>query len=50
MQWYYSKNSMQLGPVSQAELLAKVASGEILRSDILLYALFVLVAVLGASA
>ena len=33
MQWYYSKNSMQLGPVEQAELLAKISSGEILRSD-----------------
>ena len=33
MQWYYSKNSMQLGPISQAELLSKINSGEVLRSD-----------------
>lgn len=33
MQWYYSKNSTQLGPVSDAELLTKLASGEVLRTD-----------------
>lgn len=33
MQWYYSKNSTQLGPLSQSELAAKIASGEVLLSD-----------------
>ena len=33
MQWYYSKNSTQLGPVSYAELRAKISSGEILPTD-----------------
>ena len=34
MQWYYSKNNTQLGPVPQDELMQKVASGEILASDL----------------
>jgi len=29
MQWYYSKNGVQLGPVGQAELRAKIATGEV---------------------
>jgi len=29
MQWYYSKNGIQLGPVEQGELTAKLAAGEI---------------------
>lgn len=33
MQWYYSKNTTQLGPVSQDELRAKLASGEVSLSD-----------------
>lgn len=33
MQWYYSKNAVQLGPVSLDELRAKLASGEVLSSD-----------------
>ena len=33
MQWYYSKNATQLGPVSEAELRAKLASGEIVGTD-----------------
>jgi len=33
MQWYYSKGAVQLGPVSEAELKAKIASGEITTSD-----------------
>jgi hypothetical protein len=33
MQWYYSKNSTQLGPVSEAEIRAKIASGEIGAAD-----------------
>lgn len=33
MQWYYSKNSMQMGPVDAAEIRAKLASGEISASD-----------------
>jgi hypothetical protein len=34
MQWYYSKNGTQLGPVEQAELIAKMASGEVAPSDL----------------
>jgi len=34
MQWYYSKNGTQLGPVSQAELSAKIASGEISATEL----------------
>lgn len=33
MQWYYSKNGSQLGPVEQGELLAKISSGEVAQSD-----------------
>ncbi len=33
MQWYYSKNSTQLGPVPDAELRAKLASGEVAGTD-----------------
>jgi hypothetical protein len=33
MQWYYSKNSAQLGPVSLDELRAKIAAGEVSGSD-----------------
>lgn len=34
MQWYYSKNGVQLGPVPQEEIRAKLASGEILPTDL----------------
>jgi len=34
MQWYYSKNGTQLGPVTQAELSAKIASGEISATEL----------------
>ena len=34
MQWYYSKNGMQMGPVSQADLMAKIASGEVAAMDL----------------
>jgi len=34
MQWYYSKNSTQLGPVAQSELISKLASGEVAPSDL----------------
>ncbi len=33
MQWYYSKNSTQLGPVSDAEFRGKLANGEIGAAD-----------------
>ncbi|MEO7100996.1 MAG: CD225/dispanin family protein [Luteolibacter sp.] len=33
MQWYYSKNGSQLGPVEQGELLAKISSGEVGQTD-----------------
>jgi hypothetical protein len=33
MQWYYSKNATQLGPVTDEELRAKLASGEVTASD-----------------
>ncbi len=33
MQWYYSKNATQLGPVSQDELRTKLASGEVSGTD-----------------
>lgn len=33
MQWYYSKNATQLGPVTDAELRSKLASGEVSTSD-----------------
>ena len=34
MQWYYSKNGTQLGPVEQGELIAKLSSGEVAASDL----------------
>jgi hypothetical protein len=34
MQWYYSKNGTQLGPVAQGELITKLASGEVSPSDL----------------
>lgn len=33
MQWYYSKNGTQLGPVAESELRAKLAAGEISQID-----------------
>ena len=33
MQWYYSKNTTQMGPVSADELRAKLASGEVTGTD-----------------
>lgn len=33
MQWYYSKGTTQLGPVSDPELRAKLASGEVSATD-----------------
>ena len=33
MQWYYSKNATQVGPVPDAELRAKIAAGEVTGSD-----------------
>lgn len=33
--WYYSKNGMQLGPLSQEELSLKVKGGEIHSSDLI---------------
>lgn len=32
--WYYSKDGMQMGPVSQEELSAKARRGEVLPSDL----------------
>ncbi len=34
MQWYYSKNGNQLGPISTEELQSKVVSGEIAKADL----------------
>jgi len=34
MQWYYSKNGIQLGPVEENELRAKLASGEVSSTDL----------------
>jgi hypothetical protein len=34
MQWYYSKNNTQLGPVEQGELISKIASGEVAPTDL----------------
>lgn len=34
MQWYYSKNGTQLGPVEEGELRSKIASGEISATDL----------------
>lgn len=33
MQWYYSKNGSQLGPVGQGELISKISAGEVSPSD-----------------
>jgi len=33
--WYYSKNGIQMGPVSQEELFAKAKRGEVLPSDLI---------------
>jgi hypothetical protein len=35
MQWYYSKNGTQLGPISEADIRAKITSGEIAASDLI---------------
>ncbi len=35
MQWYYSKNGTQLGPISEVELRSKIASGEISSTDMI---------------
>lgn len=34
MQWYYSKNGTQLGPVDESALRSKLASGELSPSDL----------------
>ena len=34
MQWYYSKAGVQHGPISQSELQAKLASGEVAAADL----------------
>lgn len=34
MQWYYSKNGTQLGPISEGDLRSKLASGEISFMDL----------------
>jgi len=34
MQWYYSKNGVQLGPVTLQELQAKLVAGEVAWSDL----------------
>lgn len=34
MQWYYSKNGLQLGPVSESDIRSKVATGEIAPTDL----------------
>ena len=34
MQWYYAKDGLQIGPVEEAELLAKLASGEVAPTDL----------------
>ena len=34
MQWYYSKNGTQLGPVEENELRSKIASGEVSPADL----------------
>lgn len=33
MQWYYSKNNIQLGPIEEHELRSKIASGEVTPAD-----------------
>jgi Interferon-induced transmembrane protein/GYF domain 2 len=35
MQWYYSKNGTQLGPVEENVLRAKLASGEVAMTDLI---------------
>jgi len=35
MQWYYSKNNTQLGPVAADELRAKLVSGEVSQTDLI---------------
>ena len=34
MTWYYSKNAVQLGPVTEEELKSKASAGEILPTDL----------------
>ncbi len=34
MQWYYSKNGTQLGPIGEGELRAKLSTGEISSADL----------------
>ena len=34
MQWYYSKNGIQLGPVEESELRAKLVRGEVSAADL----------------
>jgi len=34
MQWYYSKNGTQLGPIGTEDIQSKLASGEIAQSDL----------------
>jgi hypothetical protein len=34
MQWYYSKNGTQLGPIGDEEIKAKIASGEVASTDL----------------
>lgn len=34
MQWYYSKNGTQLGPVDESSLRSKIASGEVSPTDL----------------
>jgi hypothetical protein len=34
MQWYYSKNGTQLGPIPQSELISKLTSGEVSPADL----------------
>jgi Interferon-induced transmembrane protein/GYF domain 2 len=35
MKWYYSKNGTQLGPISEADIRGKIASGEVASSDLI---------------
>ena len=35
MQWYYSKNGTQLGPVEEVDLRSKLATGEVSPSDLI---------------
>lgn len=34
MQWYYSKNGSQLGPISEGELRNKISTGDIYQTDL----------------